>query len=944
MEHLPQERQHLLDRLLDAVKQCQVRFGGRTELATDNDSRVSCLCAQFEAVLMHGLKRGGTNPLSALKQITGIPLIKPDGDQAFWPVVRENLTKHELQRYMSLKYITSDAGRARAWLRSTLNEHSLERYLHSFLATPDMLKQYYEPWSFLLDEERSSMIPTMARGLGSILFAINIDKEELNGTKQAPTLTSLIQTPEVVHSYSMAQKDPEPVYVTGTSTGGAKEKKEKKKKKKKGVVSIVSFNDDDSGSTVVSCGSPPSRLHHHQRPRKDSTGNKDSPPKTTTTQGGADRQTIGFDVPPSQSKPGAQTSAGLPLSNSTYNTESLFSRTKSLPDGDLIVLNESLPNLPGTTSSIPREDGDREPTIASQQQAYPDETSRNGSGLAQQSQPIPVQTGPMQNLTTQNPIPVTSAATNIPDRPAYNYGLDNRNLVNHTVQQLATSFPAKTPPPTPNSASFVQQYDHMRATLDAESVADRLRQQEVSPKTGSESSSFDADVIEGTPPKGSEVQDGSQLRSRQSFHIIGSGDDDSEAAMYPVNEDSASQQDTQSTDSSMLGFGAETENAAIGLLLAQKSFKESLQNTLDPSTPEDTLSTYQTMSNDELKQAVLAMMNRNDDLQEQNRSLRSLLDSEMEHTGNIRGHLEELKCSTLETEEKLQTQLGALTRENEVLKHQLKKYVGAVQLLRRDGSQAIEGLPGIRVSEPQPPIPEPKPDLNHSNQLEQYERKLIQVAEMHGELMEFNDYLSRQLKLRENIIQRLQNELIDLRGPLPRDQTAVVGLLNNGSDSDSLSSNQRALVNIWIPSAFLRGRGSDAYHVYQIYVRIRDEEWNVYRRYTEFRELHLKIRKNHAIVNTFDFPPKKAVGNKDSKFVEERRKKLQHYIRCVVNFYVDNSSELTENPCKERLLSVLPFFMDEPTRKLIRSTSVSRPNKLVAGRKPVPETPTYDGL
>ena len=28
------------------------------------------------------------------------------------------------------------------------------------------------------------MIPTMARGLGSILFAINIDKEELNGIKQ----------------------------------------------------------------------------------------------------------------------------------------------------------------------------------------------------------------------------------------------------------------------------------------------------------------------------------------------------------------------------------------------------------------------------------------------------------------------------------------------------------------------------------------------------------------------------------------------------------------------------------------------------------------------------------------------------------------------------------------------------------------------------------------
>ena len=33
------ERQALMTRLLDAVKQCQIRFGGRSELATENDSR-----------------------------------------------------------------------------------------------------------------------------------------------------------------------------------------------------------------------------------------------------------------------------------------------------------------------------------------------------------------------------------------------------------------------------------------------------------------------------------------------------------------------------------------------------------------------------------------------------------------------------------------------------------------------------------------------------------------------------------------------------------------------------------------------------------------------------------------------------------------------------------------------------------------------------------------
>lgn len=43
---------------------------------------------------------------------------------------------------------------------------------------------------------------------------------------------------------------------------------------------------------------------------------------------------------------------------------------------------------------------------------------------------------------------------------------------------------------------------------------------------------------------------------------------------------------------------------------------------------------------------------------------------------------------------------------------------------------------------------------------------------------------------------------------------------------------RNTVVNIWIPSALLRGKGSESYHVYQIYMRVGDDEWNVYRRYS----------------------------------------------------------------------------------------------------------------
>lgn len=48
--------------------------------------------------------------------------------------MKEHLNRHELQRFYSLRHISSELGRGRAWLRCALNEHSLERYLHSLLA------------------------------------------------------------------------------------------------------------------------------------------------------------------------------------------------------------------------------------------------------------------------------------------------------------------------------------------------------------------------------------------------------------------------------------------------------------------------------------------------------------------------------------------------------------------------------------------------------------------------------------------------------------------------------------------------------------------------------------------------------------------------------------------------------------------------------------------
>ena len=61
---------------------------------------------------------------------------------------------------------------------------------------------------------------------------------------------------------------------------------------------------------------------------------------------------------------------------------------------------------------------------------------------------------------------------------------------------------------------------------------------------------------------------------------------------------------------------------------------------------------------------------------------------------------------------------------------------------------------------------------------------------------------------------------------------------------------------------------------YQVYIRIRDEEWNIYRRYTDFLDLHNKVKKIYPVVASYQFPPKKAIGNKVLTAVAQTNKKV----------------------------------------------------------------------
>lgn len=794
------KRQFLLERLLDAVKQCQIRFGGRKEIASDSDSRVTCLCAQFEAVLQHGMKRsrGLALTAAAIKQAAGFAS-KTETEPVFWFYVKEVLNKHELQRFYSLHHITADVGRGRAWLRCALNEHSLERYLHMLLADRARLSTFYEDWSFVMDEERSSMLPTMAAGLNSILFAINIDNRDLNGqSKFAPTVSDLLKEStqnvtsllkestqgmssllrEITASSAVSilikpEQDTDPLPVISKNVNvacllpDARCKRERRRRKK--VTNIVSFDDDDDEQSIGDT-------------LKKMPGTAESSSINIMST---------FESPFGPNSNGSQSSNSWKLDSASLNGELGYQKldVKSIDD-----------DVDENGEDVYRNSAGRKPT------------GHSGS----------------------------------PDKP-----LDG----NVCLPQVHGWAPLQV----------------LHGDADA-----------------------DTDVLFPVSGVGSYV-----------------------AADAPVGS---------------LENGTGPEDHVLpepGLRYSMEASSPSRESPLSSLLP--SASMPESMTVHELRQAIVAMMNRKDELEEENGSLRNLLDGEMEHSAALRQEVDALKRKVTEQQERHTTKVQALARENEVLKVQLKKYVGAVQMLKREG-QTAEVVPNLWNVDGEVTVPEQKPGEVAEELASSYERKLIEVAEMHGELIEFNERLHRALVAKEALVSQMRQELIDLRGPVPGD-------LSQTSEDQSLSDfeiSNRALINVWIPSVFLRGKAANAFHVYQVYIRIKDDEWNVYRRYTEFRALHHQLQSAFPQVRAYNFPPKKAIGNKDAKFVEERRKQLQSYLRSVMNKVIQMVPEFAASPKKETLVQLVPFLVDvapagEPLNKNSRPKVVSRFPKLSRG-------------
>lgn len=90
---------------------------------------------------------------------------------------------------------------------------------------------------------------------------------------------------------------------------------------------------------------------------------------------------------------------------------------------------------------------------------------------------------------------------------------------------------------------------------------------------------------------------------------------------------------------------------------------------------------------------------------------------------------------------------------------------------------------------------------------------------------------------------------------------------------------------------------SASYHVYQLNLKTESgHEWSVYRRYSQFHSLHQKLKARDPEIGKLNFPPKRRINSKASTIVQDRRRRLEEYLVCLINYVGRKPGRIFDGP------------------------------------------------
>lgn len=96
----------------------------------------------------------------------------------------------------------------------------------------------------------------------------------------------------------------------------------------------------------------------------------------------------------------------------------------------------------------------------------------------------------------------------------------------------------------------------------------------------------------------------------------------------------------------------------------------------------------------------------------------------------------------------------------------------------------------------------------------------------------------------------------------------------------SIESSYRSEHLINIPTYIIRGAGKQTHYEYEVKITAPDERWTLLRRYSRFRELHLKMKKVYGDkVSSIPFPGRELFASNTESVAKTRRRQLETYLR-----------------------------------------------------------------
>ena len=653
---------------------------------------------------------------------------------------------------MLLKYVNTDKGRGRAWIRSSLNEHSLERYIHNLISDRSSLSKSYENWAFLRDDERASMLPTMASGLSSILFAITIDKTSLNDSSNIRENTMAnSESKEIIASKKSENEvtnakveSPAEIVLNNNLTQENKSNSSSsKKKKRKKPSQIVIFDKDELRSTR------PVTKPHGVLAATDQTDGIHSEAIE------AEEDNLDNQISLGEEAGDAFESSLLEIrgdDSSLINTEDTNEGATTPENTSQSIIYDSI-NLENSCDI----------NIHSKETTLQEKVKHGFDAVKKRSRNSSIVSAlnPMEANTDEEVSDIYTVKENKKEGSDSNSNLSfessNTETASWDGKEGNIEDENKTPPkltPMKNSnvgalipIGSISLTNGLIINRDQLPIEDEIMSDDsISIKSLEEDTDYatacnsvaGSNIVSPIP----------HLSNKDSMYL---NDANEGKGFRPVDLSTPLRLNQLNLSSGHSGFfSASASTAASSIKGGSANSRASSQ--------------IATISREEMKQALLSVMSRKDELQEQCISLKKLLDLEVEKSEALKEEIELNKRRADEVRCKQEAKINSLSRENELLKHQLKKYVSAVMKLR-DGPQAYETLAKLEGDKNENNGDNKYVDYHY--EASEFEKKLIQVAEMHGELLEFNEHLQKTLQAKDAIIRRLRDELVDVRGPLP---------------------------------------------------------------------------------------------------------------------------------------------------------------------------------